>query len=353
MGATIRGILTNPAYIGQVYLGRTRMHPPRRRRSATQPVGKRPDASQVRVDRNEWLPVATIPPIMSQSQFDLVQAKLARNIQTARRNNTTNEYLLRALVSCGRCQLACTGRADDCGHNYYVCRAKAAALTSPRDEPCRSRYIPARRLDDLVWEDLCKVITHPEVITHALERAWAGNWLPQELQARRENLRKGRKSLDQQIERLTQAYLSNIIQLEEFQRRRSDLEEKRRVLEEQEQQLQAQVERKLELAGVSASIENFCQRIRDGLKNATFEKKRQLVELLIDRVVVTNEEVEVRYVIPTGPDGEKIRFCHLHKDYFNQILPGSRVDAVTPRGCRRASPSKPDWTFSRHPAFRF
>ena len=38
---------------------------------------------------------------------------------------------------------------------------------------------------------------------------------------------------------------------------------------------------------------------------------------------------------------------------FDQILPGSRVDAVTPRGCRRASPSKPDWTFSRHPAFHF
>lgn len=321
-GATIRGILTNPAYIGQVYLGRTRMQPPQRRRSAIQPVGKRPDASQVQVDRNEWMQVATIPAIVSQSQFDLAQAKLARNIQTARRNNTANEYLLRALVSCGLCQLACYGRADDCGHHYYVCRAKAATLVSPRDEPCRSRYIPVRRLDDLVWEDLCKVITYPEVITHALERAWAGNWLPQELQARRENLRKGRKSLDQQIERLTQAYLSEIIQLEEFQRRRSDLEEKRRVLEGQEQQLQAQVERKLELAGVSASIESFCQRIQAGLKNATFENKRQLVELLIDRVVVTNEEVEVRYVIPTGPDGEKFRFCHLHKDYFDQILPG-------------------------------
>jgi site-specific DNA recombinase len=120
-GATIRGMLTNPAYIGQVYLGRTRMQPPQRRRSATQPVGKRPDASQVQVDRNEWMQVATIPAIVSQSQFTSAQAKLARNIQTARRNNTASEYLLRALVSCGLCQLACTGRADDCGHSYYVC----------------------------------------------------------------------------------------------------------------------------------------------------------------------------------------------------------------------------------------
>lgn len=38
------------------------------------------------------------------------------------------------------------------------------------------------------------------------------------------------------------------------------------------------------------------------------------MELLIDRVVVTGEEVEVRYVIPTFPKGETIRFCHLRLD---------------------------------------
>ena len=52
-----------------------------------------------------------------------------------------------------------------------------------------------------------------------------------------------------------------------------------------------------------------------GLEQATFEQKRQLVELLIDRVVVTMEEVEIRYVIPTSPNSEQIRFCHLLTDY--------------------------------------
>ena len=53
------------------------------------------------------------------------------------------------------------------------------------------------------------------------------------------------------------------------------------------------------------------------LTPATFEQKRQLIELLVDRVVVTGEEVEIRYVIPTSPKGEAIRFCHLRLDYFN------------------------------------
>ena len=64
------------------------------------------------------------------------------------------------------------------------------------------------------------------------------------------------------------------------------------------------------------SIEAFCQRVRMGLAEATFEQKRTLVELLIDRVLVANGDVEIRYAIPTAPRGATSRFCQLRKDYF-------------------------------------
>ena len=46
---------------------------------------------------------------------------------------------------------------------------------------------------------------------------------------------------------------------------------------------------------------DFCQRVPQGLAHPAFAQKRQLVELLIDCVVVTNEEVEIRYVILPAP----------------------------------------------------
>jgi site-specific DNA recombinase len=67
---------------------------------------------------------------------------------------------------------------------------------------------------------------HPEIIAHALERAHGGHWLPQELQARRENLRKGRVSLEHQLDRLSEAYLQGVMDLTEYQRRRRELEQK-------------------------------------------------------------------------------------------------------------------------------
>ena len=130
----------------------------------------------------------------------------ATNQAFARRHNTAHDYLLRAQVGCGTCGLACVGRTHQPGYSDYLCHGKANPVASCRDEKCPARFIPSRQLDALVWQDLCELLTHPESIAQAMERAQGGHWLPQALQARRENLRRGRVSLEQQLERLTEAY---------------------------------------------------------------------------------------------------------------------------------------------------
>jgi site-specific DNA recombinase len=115
---------------------------------------------------------------------------------------------------------------------------------------------------------------------------------------------------------LTDAHLRAAILLDEYERRRRDLEQKEQALAEQEALLSGEAERQTALTGLASSIDAFCQR-QDSLATATFEQKRQLVLLLIDRVIVTDGKVEIRYVIPTTSASEQIRFCHLRKDYFD------------------------------------
>jgi site-specific DNA recombinase len=43
------------------------------------------------------------------------------------------------------------------------------------------------------------------------------------------------------------------------------------------------------------------------------------LNMLIDRVIVTDEEVEIRYVVPTRPDGPHVPFRHLRTDYRNRL----------------------------------
>src|SRR3954471_4598368 len=124
--ATLRGLLTNPTYTGQVYAGRWRARAPRIRRSATHPIG-RPSDSSVPVPPAEWLPVASVPALVSEEQFARVQAKLARNRALARRHNTRHAYLLRALVSCGVCRSSCVCRTVHPGYGYYYYRVRSSA----------------------------------------------------------------------------------------------------------------------------------------------------------------------------------------------------------------------------------
>ena len=93
-------------------------------------------------------------------------------------------------------------------------------------------------------------------------------------------------------------------------------------------QLEVSAQRHDELAAMVQSIETFCQRVAQGLTEATCEQKRQLIELLVDRVVVTGEEVEIRYVIPTSSKGETMRFCHLRLDYFDAPMSTHQVQQL-------------------------
>jgi site-specific DNA recombinase len=316
---TIRGLLTNPASKGQAASGRLRTAPARRRKSALEPIGK--GVSTTAHPPQEWITVP-VPALVATTQFDLVQRRLAANQQSARRS-TIHPYLLGGLVSCGVCRLSCTGvtrTATDTRYRYYRCLGKQARVSSGRSSCCPARFIPATQLDELVWVDLCAVLQQPELVTQALERAHSGAWVPQELRRRQASLRQVRASVTRQRQRLLEAYLAEAIDLACFQRQDRGLAVQEADLLAREREVAAQGERLVQVSAIAHSMTQVLQQLRVGLGQASFHQRRQLVELLIDRVVVTDGHVEIRYVIPTTDHSTKTRFCHLRTDYF-QVEP--------------------------------
>jgi site-specific DNA recombinase len=320
--ASVRGILRNPAYAGRALSNRTQVAPARRRKSAMLPAG--PGVSHAPRPEEDWITVS-VPAIVSDETFAQVQAKLDANQQGAARN-TRHEYLLRALISCGACRLGCTGRQTAAGYRYYLCRGRTDPLRVSQGQRCTARYIPAGQLDELVWADLCALLTDPAQVTRALARAQGGAWLPQELQARQATIGRALGQLDRQQQRLLDAYLAEVVTLPELERKRQDLDRSRDTLLAQQRQLDAAARQQLELGAVADGIEAFCQTIRAGLATATFEQRRLLAELLIDRVVVTDGEAEIRYVLPTSPDGPHRPFCQLRKDHLDPPAGGRDGD---------------------------
>jgi site-specific DNA recombinase len=322
--ASVRGILRSPAYAGRALSNRTQVVPARNRKSAMLPVG--PGQSHAPRPEEDWIAVP-VPPVVSEEVFAQVQAKLDTNQQTALRN-TRHEYLLRALVSCGKCGLSCVVRQTPASYRYYLCRGRTDGLRAAHGQRCTARYIPAGQLDELVWADLCALLTDPAQLTRALARAKGGAWLPQELHARQATIRQAVNQLERQQQRLLDAYLAEVIDLAELERKREDLDRRHAALTAQQRQLDAAAGQQLELRAVANGIEAFCQTIRTGLGTATFTQRRQLAELLIDRVIVTDDQAEIRYVLPTSPDGPHRPFCQLRKDHLDGPPPGVPLDRL-------------------------
>jgi site-specific DNA recombinase len=263
-----------------------------------------------------------VPALVSAEQFALLQRRLASNRHGARRN-TTHEYPLRCRVSCGLCRLNCTRRerrprgGGEPVYRYHACLGKQNPTVSGREERCPARFIPVQQLDALVWEDLCQVLQHPERLAEALERARSGAWLPGDLRRRQGTLQQIRASVGRERERLLDAYLDGLLDRAVFARKEGELRERLADLTTQEREVLAQSRSAQEVRALAGPMTALCARLRTGLETATFAQRRELVELLIDRVVVTDSELEIRYVIPLTEASTATPFGQLGADYLD------------------------------------
>ena len=100
------------------------------------------------------------------------------------------------------------------------------------------------------------------------------------------------------------------------------LEERLRLLRQEEQALQQQQQHTLRLSEICANIETFCQATRTGLHALDFAGRRRIVELLVDRVLISHETVEIRYAIPLTGLGYHDKKGSLQLPYRSELLPG-------------------------------
>jgi site-specific DNA recombinase len=293
---SVRKILRNHAYTGTAYGNQCQTVPARRRHPL---VGRAPKTGGGESYRQrppeEWIAIP-VPAIVTSEAFTAAQARLARN-QAWSPRKTKGEYLLRRLVSCRRCGLAHRVQ-NKRGYVYYQCSGKDTKVMRGRPNGCAARNIRVERLDAAVWADLCALLRDPAVLDEALRRTQAG-WLDEGAVAtRRQGLRQRGQQLARQIQRLIDAYAAEAITLEELQTRRAALEQRLDAVRREEQGLAAAVAQQGRIGDIVAQVEAFRAAVADGLERATFAQRRELVELLVERVVVDAPEVEIRYILP-------------------------------------------------------
>jgi site-specific DNA recombinase len=296
--SSVRKLLTNHAYRGIAYGNQQEMVPAKRRRPLLKPASVDGTGRSCRRRApEEWIGVA-VPALIDSDLFERTQERLRCNRDRSPRN-TRGEYLLRRLVSCQRCGLAyriwTNGRSA-----FYACPGTPGDALRGHPEACRAPRIATHRLDAAVWEDLCQVLTDPTILAESLRRAQQG-WLGDGPEAgRRQALQRREAEMHRQIERLVDAYAAGALRLEELQARRTRLDARLAELRREAEVLAAASQHDERVEALAQQLETFRAALAHSLATASFARRRELVELLIERVVVEAPEVEVRYHLPVG-----------------------------------------------------
>ena len=281
---TIYNMAGNPCYTGMTYYGQTQ--------------GSR-ITKLVKQPKSDWILLPdTTPAIMSPELFNRVQEIQQQN-RELHKAKTTHEYLLRGHIHCGYCGSPLVGSFMNHHWRYYHCRGTYPTAT--REKICNAQYIRADYLEDIVWQNIRKVLEAPEVVMAGIkeqleteQNTIQGVSLDEEIQ----KLKKQIKNYDSQEKRLVQLFRYSEINQDNILDELNQLKREREGDKLTLGSLISTKERVATLEKAEIKLTEYCQKLRNNLDSASYQDKRDILDMLAIKVTATPEAINIDGIIP-------------------------------------------------------
>lgn len=281
--STLARLLRQSAYKGVAYYARTQAdyHAIGQRRKQGQ--GYLSSPRYVARPAEAWISIQ-VPALVSETLWQAAQTRLEMNTHYAQRNSHRS-YLLRGLLVCHTCGRLLHGRTQG-QRSFYQCRfgGKHRATGVPQ----HSCVLDADAVEPLIWQALAQLLHNPQRIHDAWQALVAH---PSASEQERSRWQQRHSILHNQRQRLLDAYQQAILSLDELNQRLNPLEVE---LRELEHQLAHALQPPLQL-----DLETFTQCIHAALQSADLSTQQEVLRLLIERIVVSDEALTVEHIIPT------------------------------------------------------
>ncbi len=295
--STVCKILKNHAYYGKTYVfTRTYGEPGFKLKAVT----KTKNTGVIWKPRQEWLEISgATPAIISEELFDEAQKCLTQNRRLSVKNNK-HDYLLRGHVFCARCGRTYSGEQGAKIRNgkryyypYYGCMGKRKRITPI---PCDNKQYATKRLEDLVWAEVEKVLNQPEIILSELDRAREGHdegVLENELD--RINTVLGNRN--RQKDRIWRAFAITGDEVK-FKKEISAIDRDIKEHEIKKSDTEKRIAANEHLVLNAESIEETCIALSRKIKSLDFNDKRLAIQALQIRVLVDGDSITINGAIP-------------------------------------------------------
>jgi site-specific DNA recombinase len=249
-----------------------------------------------------------VPALVSKEIFAAVQAQLEENRMRKRAEQRCDRYLLQGLVVCKRCGYACcaaglqpASRKTKEPYSYYRCLG-SDKFRSGGQRTCWNKAVRTDFLDAAVWEDVRGLLSEPERIRAEYQRRRQRKKPGSDREA--DQLTKLIAQVKKSISRLIDAYGDGLLEKLEFEPRVTAARERLSRLEQEEKEVSAHKGQDAELRLVIGQLEEFAERVSDGLRQPTWATRRQIVRALVKQVEIDQDEVRIVYRLgPPTDDG--------------------------------------------------
>lgn len=284
----IARMLKNPAYMGTVYLNRYDC-------SGLAVNKYRPPGEKLKKQlrpKEEWIPV-NIPAIVEPALWE--RAQLARG---RRRKLINGSFLLSGLVRCGTCGLPMWGTSyknkNGKRYRYYLCAAKKDTMDMKKLPDCDSRYVPAGDVESTVWGAVVNWLSNPEGLLGEMQSTERKGAVEKEIEdaARRLN------EIEKERRRAFTAFTRGWVDEKLYKETVSDIEAKHEKLSLRVANLYKELAK---LQGAENSLEGLkelAQQYIGRINELEFEEKSRLVHLLVEKVTVFSNRVEIVGRVP-------------------------------------------------------
>lgn len=161
---------------------------------------------------------------------------------------------------------------------------------------CWNKQVRTDLIDEAVWNEVCRLLEDPIRVEQEYRQRLQNLQIPSKLGGLETSL--GR--LRQGIARLIDSYAEGVIDKAEFEPRIARLRERTRQLKEQIRQIQDEESLQRELHVIIGQLETFAAKVKQGLSEADWLTRREIIRALVKRVEIDQEHVHVIFRI--GPN---------------------------------------------------
>lgn len=295
--STTHKILTNPAYMGKTYaFTQTYVEPKYRMKSDT----KRKKTAVVWKPKEEWIEIPNVtPPIVSQELFETVQRQLQRNRELSP-GHAKYQYLLRGCIYCLECGRRYSGRTyvwRRNGRRYERRCYSCIGRWKMEIPPCGNRIVKADEVERVVWEEVEKILSKPDLVLQELlrrqEESKRCEYWENELKQAQAKLNALRKREQRLVRAITYGLEDEVVKAE-----KAAIDSERETLLAEKVYLENQLKLSQECQVDVEGVKRFCKTVNQNLASFGYEDKRLALEALQLKVVVGKDGLSIRGMVP-------------------------------------------------------